>query len=186
MDEKQEIATHLSRNVVGSSQDPTRSTLHTGQQFSGVFERNDRSEGAPEELTSRTVPEPQSGSASIADPVASTLSSTTAPSRSAVQNTRAEEPVIVENSGLVETFRSAVSSPQPTENLEIVHASKPSARPDTQDLPNMDAPPEASTNSQNGNNAPQELNLGNTSVAENAQGAVIGSISVLDPDASDT
>ncbi|WP_282119393.1 PA14 domain-containing protein [Ruegeria atlantica] len=185
-DEKHEIASHLSRNVVGPSEDPTRSSLHTGQQLSGTLERNTRNEGAPEELSPRTEHAQQPGNVTNTDPVAHTFHSTNTLAGSIAQNTKAEAMKIVESAAGVETFIVASPAAQTSEGGGITHVSSPTSRPELPSVPNLDAAPAIPTDMQTENNAPQEVTLDNISVAENAIGAVIGNISVVDPDAADT
>ncbi|RBW62829.1 PA14 domain-containing protein [Ruegeria sp. A3M17] len=186
MDELHEIASHLSRNVVGPSEDPTRSSLHTGQQFSGTLARNIRNEGAPDELSPRTVHAQQSGNVTNTDPVAHTFNSTNTLAGSIAQNTKAEAMEIAESAAGVEAFRVAISTPQTTEGVGNTHVSGPVSRPELPSVPSLDAAPAIPTDTQTENNAPQEVTLDNTSVAENANGALIGNISIVDADASDT
>lgn len=186
MDEQHEIATHLSRNVVGPSEDPTRSSLHTGQQFSGTIEPNTRSEGAPEELNPRTLHAQQSGNVTNTDPVAHTFYSTNTLAGSIAQNPKAEALEIVESAARVETFSAASPAAQTAEGVGIAHVSGSASRPELPSVPNLDAAPAIPTDTQTENSALQEVTLDNTSVAENANGTVIGNISIVVSDASDT
>lgn len=186
MDEKQEIASHLSRNATGPSEDPTRSTLHTGQQFSGTLDRKALSEGAPDQLSPQTVHQQQSSSETGANTVTTLHTSTNKANGRTARIGEADEKGSFENTAAAETFRTAISTSQTIESVDKTNATGPASRPVLSELSDMDATEIASPDTRPENSAPQAITLDNSSIAENAEGAVIGNISVGDPNTSDT
>ncbi len=51
---------------------------------------------------------------------------------------------------------------------------------------NVDVPPQTSAAAEDKNEAPADISLSNTTIAENAAGAVVGTLTTVDPDSGDT
>ena len=223
MGERQEIASHLSRNAAVESEDPTRSTLHTGEQHSGVLPASAHTDGAPEQHTDQNERD-YSADGPVAKPEsieqASVSQQTTG---TTAQNSSAEVPIDAQNMMPGEVFRTTSFTPKANvdvslkpenapsmqrglyeeQSIEAGPVEAPSERNEGQDTAsqNVISDAEDSTVDQPGtpemealkpvevpeaNRPPEAVVLDQDVVSENEAGVVVGTISVVDPDAADT
>lgn len=182
-DAKHELASGLSVNLPNASDDPTRSTLHTGQHDYGVLSPQHNPDGAPgtdpglldSEMNGRATGgdmpadtvKGQSNQTSQAETVTIPSVETTPQSPHLALN---REPIRFDPP----TYTDDVSAGPQSGKTETAQPLDPIASP----------PPPTETTPEN--NAPEAIALDNSSLAENADGAVVGTLSVTDTDAGDT
>ncbi len=177
--EKQDIAENLSRTPANSAEDPTRSTLHTGEQAQGVLDEAQINGGAPSTGTNfvenATVEKgadsdktgaPQNVVARVGSPV------DTGPTGESGQS---------DYQGMVSSADTTVG-PVPTadESAELPEIA-PAVEPNAPTPPIIPAalPPQPLEEQ---NQAPKDVMLDGSSLSENDEGAVVGTIAVFDPD----
>ncbi|MBO9447531.1 PA14 domain-containing protein [Ruegeria sp. R14_0] len=185
-DDKEDIISHLSHSTPSANDDPTRSTLHTGEQACGKLEQQGKGEGAPaEQRVEIDIAQRSAGSldsqAAVVAPVATHNRNAEA---SSVSDTETDIPLTASapavSISVAEQTQKTVSSPGQAPKVDVSPDRVPAAANSTE--ASTMQPPIA----EDQNSAPEVLSLDNATVAENAQGAVIGTLSVVDPDAADT
>ncbi|WP_425084483.1 PA14 domain-containing protein [Ruegeria profundi] len=175
----QDIAENLSRAPAISAEDPTRSTLHTGEQAQGVLDEAQTSGGAPPagvNFAERTVVEEgvETGIASVPQSVVARAGSplNTSPSGESGQSDHQER---------VSSAETTVG-PLPTADISAEFPDvTPEVEPNAPTLPTIPAvsPPQPQEEQ---NQAPKDVMLDGSSLTENDEGAVVGTITVFDPD----
>ncbi len=183
-DEKLEIASRASKTGAEYSDDPTRSTLHTGEFASGKLEDRERMEGAPSEPSlNSTGDQPQNTVETTTDQTAPLVGRSFASGQSPA-STQTQDPDRLPTSDS-ELPPISQGTPQTTPSLvdvpmaEIPLAGAPHA---SEKSPTSDA----STAEVEVNVAPDSVAIDGTTIAENTSGAVVGTITVGDPNKSDT
>ena len=177
--EKQDIAENLSRAPAISAEDPTRSTLHTGEQAQGVLDEAQTSGGAPSagvNFAEKTVVEEgvETGKASVPQSVVARAGSplNTSPSGESGQSDHQER---------VSSAETTVG-PLPTADISAEFPDvTPEVEPNAPTLPTIPAvsPPQPQEEQ---NQAPKDVMLDGSSLSEDDEGAVVGTLTVFDPD----
>ncbi|MEM7196693.1 MAG: hypothetical protein AAF402_17340, partial [Pseudomonadota bacterium] len=184
--DEQDIAAHFSRGTPGQLDDPSRSTLHSGERSSGKLDEAVQIDGAPSspgaDPTLNYVPYAETGAAD-SQPAGShavqTGESSALPGEPIAGDGEAQQPLtdpVAAESGLWGSDAASVVN----SDIPLILPSKPGV---SRDEAAQNAP---ITEKQQTNRPPQELTLDGTTVSENADGAIVGTLGVIDPDAGDT
>ncbi|MEJ6392123.1 PA14 domain-containing protein [Gymnodinialimonas sp. 2305UL16-5] len=187
-DEKEELASQFARGAEIVQDDPTRSTLHTGHDYTGEGVERVSPEGAPVISEAEPVQNAEHGAGPDTDPQAVQDASQMMPSTRSGADTSgapsgpqpreaAEIEMVQGTSAQASTTTAALNPPQATEDGSAPPASDI-------EVPAAMAPAENSAEDAP-NQAPDQIELSNATIAENASGAVIGSLQAVDADQTD-
>lgn len=178
LNDKAEIVSHVARGV-SIQEDPTRSTLHTGERVEGTIDERLHQNGAPEKADMPSARDdfisaerslPQAQAVIDGQKTVQTRSAPDAPEAPSSFSGSANEPFSKLNTSNTEGSPTVPEIPDVPPRIAAPVSSGPSAVP----------PPEQEVDL-----APDALNLDNATVAENASGAAIGTLTVIDPNSSD-
>jgi hypothetical protein len=196
-EDEERIAEHLVRGGESAPEDSTRSTLHTGANRRGEgSDRDDVTGQRPEDpraFDARTTPAEAGAKASddLSPP-----ESAGAPNRLADDVSTDPDPIPEQSTPVGTSSPAAVIDlPGQTEprSVDTVNMSEPEAsrsRAKSEAVPvearDTGEPVPDARNKDETEHAPEDIALSHTTVAENAAGAMIGTLSVADPDAGDS
>lgn len=190
-DEKEKLAEAFSSSKVVSEVDETRSSLHYGSDETGDVSERDQSQAtvdAPDAPSDKN-PDMPPDEARDTD-VSFSNGSTTSTPGFYQEDSIADAAMAIQ----VETQPNPASDSRiaDTQQVTSVNAPVPSAGIETAPLmlsPDMQEPRDAALDmspEEVANRAPEQLELSATAIAENASGAVVGTLSFVDPDAGDS
>ncbi len=184
-EEKEEFAAQFSHGTPQVSNDPTRTALHTGEDRVGSLETRLRPDGAPGGQSGRvhSVQEQASYKSNTAPETEQTVDQTLATGPTADTKPKAEAQLGPDTGD--HTARFEIQS--------NTHETQQTVQYDSGPTPFVPSPLNPGTPSDNfvtstedENDAPEEILLDALEVSENAAGAVVGTLTVVDPDTSDT
>lgn len=175
--EKLDIAEHLSRAPASSTEDPTRSTLHTGEQAHGALDEVQTRGGAP----STGVSFAGVGGSDARSDIAGAPESVVARAGSSVNTGPTGNNEQLDYQGMVPAAETT-GGPRPAAGISVELPDATSAGD-----PNVPTPPAIPAAlppqpQEALNQAPKDVMLDGSSVPENVEGAVVGIIRTFDPD----
>ncbi len=184
--EKKKAVEDASSGTQENPEDPSRSSLHYGKDHEGQRVETDDADGGQKSSTNASeynddqTPTPEAETQSNAQPTDSDPDEVQSSPRSGNgRDERGSDSVQPDNAAEEGAQTPPPQEPSGTEGSET--NSEPETQTQQQAEPRFGGAPEGPTNA-----APTELNLSQTSIAENSDGAVVGRLSVVDPDAGDT
>jgi hypothetical protein len=190
-DEKENLADAFSSSKVVSEEDQTRGTLHYGSAEDGLLSERDQSGEVPKETETNSNENPKTTSVDTIDNAVSqqdlsSRNNITAASPEPEQqgDTAPNDPGQLgdgaDTSNVGGQGMAKAPAPGP---IPIGNTTSPKSASDTQER--LEASPTDALEVAP-NRAPESINLSTNTIAENASGAVVGTLTVIDPDASDS
>ncbi|GFE66757.1 PA14 domain-containing protein [Litoreibacter roseus] len=195
-DDKEQLADAFSRATTVTEEDQTRSALHYGSEENGTLGRSGQpgARSSGNEPWGRITPDTKNSEGDGGDsfPARHQSSTNDGSEPGAAQQIPTEIPVQIDAPEPAQE-RGQPESVTPADSLATtgsdITQSAPNAQTGALGFVSIEQPasdPQQIDDAENTpNRAPEQIELSNMAVAENASGAVVGTLSVIDPDADD-